>query len=180
MLPEDKPKIQALLQKPWNPYVRRHSALTQKSRILKEHMLRAHAGWTKTSDMPEKYLHYFGNESSESLLEAYGLVDHGIQIDPLRAKLCPNCSIENKPDAKFCVKCRMVLSYDSYNETIENQKEKEDDVKTLKQQMQTLLSALGNMDESSKNQWAKTMVKSEIYKKETDSIINMIPETDNR
>lgn len=55
----------------------------------------------------------------------------------------------------------MVLTYDAYNETVENQKEKEDDVKALKQQMQTLLSALGNMDESSKNEWAKAMVKAE-------------------
>ena len=29
--PEDKQKIRELLQKPWNPYIRRHSALTQKS-----------------------------------------------------------------------------------------------------------------------------------------------------
>jgi hypothetical protein len=59
----------------------------------------------------------------------------------------------------------MVLTYDAYNETVENQKEKEDDVKALKQQMQSLLSALGNMDESSKNEWAKTMVKTGVYKR---------------
>jgi integrase len=35
--PEDKQKIKELLKKPWNPYVRRHSALTEKSKILKEH-----------------------------------------------------------------------------------------------------------------------------------------------
>jgi integrase len=51
-------------------------------------------------------------------------------------------------------------------EALEHRKEKEDDVKTLKQQMQNILSALGNMDESSKNEWAKTMVKSGGYKKQ--------------
>lgn len=45
---EDKTKIQELLKKPWNPYIRRHSALTEKSKILKEHVLRQHAGWTAT------------------------------------------------------------------------------------------------------------------------------------
>jgi integrase len=99
--PEDKQKIRELLKKPWNPYIRRHSALTEKSRILKEHVLRQHAGWSGSSQMHLKYLHYFGNESSESLLEAYGLVDHGIQIDQLRSKQCPNCSEPNKPDSKF-------------------------------------------------------------------------------
>ena len=73
-LPEDKQKIKELLKKPWNPYIRRHSALTEKSTILKEHVLRQHAGWSGRSQMHLKYLHYFGNESSESLLEAYGII----------------------------------------------------------------------------------------------------------
>jgi integrase/recombinase XerD len=71
--PEDKQKIEQLLKKPWNPYIRRHSALTEKSTMLKEHVLRQHAGWSIGSQMPQVYLHYFGNESSESLLEAYGI-----------------------------------------------------------------------------------------------------------
>jgi integrase/recombinase XerD len=74
---EDRQLIKALLQKPWNPYVRRHSALTEKSTILKEHVLRQHAGWSGRSQMQLKYLHYFGNESSDSLLAAYGLEDSG-------------------------------------------------------------------------------------------------------
>ena len=114
VLPEDKPKIKGLLKKPWNPYIRRHSALTEKSTILKEHVLRQHAGWTPGSQMHLKYLHYFGNESNESLLEAYGIIPPGQQLDQLRPKQCPNCSEPNKPDGKFCNKCRMVLTYDAY------------------------------------------------------------------
>jgi integrase len=123
VLPEDKQKIRELFKKPWNPYIRRHSALTEKSTILKEHVLRQHAGWSGSSQMHLKYLHYFGNESNESLLEAYGIVASGQQIDQLRPKQCPNCSEPNKPDSKFCAKCRMVLSYDAYSETLEKQKE---------------------------------------------------------
>jgi integrase len=48
---EDKQKIRELLKKPWNPYIRRHSAITEKSRILKEHVLRQHCGWTPGSQM---------------------------------------------------------------------------------------------------------------------------------
>jgi integrase/recombinase XerD len=69
---EDREAIKSLLNKPWNPYIRRHSALTDKSKILKEHILRQHAGWSTSSNMPQKYIHWFGNESSESILEAYG------------------------------------------------------------------------------------------------------------
>jgi hypothetical protein len=46
--------------------------------------LRHHAGWSGRSQMHLKYLHYFGNESSESLLEAYGIIPKGEQKDQLR------------------------------------------------------------------------------------------------
>ena len=123
VLLEDKQKIRELLKKPWNPYVRRHSALTEKSTILKENVLKQHAGWSGSSQMHLKYLHYFGSESTENLLEAYGLVAEGQQIDQLRPLQCPNCSTGNKPDSKFCSSCRMVLSYDAYNETLEKRKQ---------------------------------------------------------
>ncbi|MDW3614851.1 MAG: hypothetical protein QN773_10275, partial [Nitrososphaeraceae archaeon] len=97
--PEDKAKIQELLKKPWNPYIRRHSALTEKARMLKEPILKMHAGWSPNSQMHLKYEHWFGNESNEKLLEAYGLLDSGIQIDQLRPKQCTNCSEPNKPDS---------------------------------------------------------------------------------
>jgi len=112
VLPEDKHKIKDLLKKPWNPYIRRHSSLTEKSTILKEHTLRQFAGWSASSNMHLKYLHYFGNESNDSILEAYGIISKDKQIPGiLRPKQCPNCSEPNKPDSKFCAKCRMVLTY---------------------------------------------------------------------
>jgi hypothetical protein len=51
VIPEDRQKIKELLKKPWNPYIRRHYALTEKSTILKEHVLRQHAGWSGGSQM---------------------------------------------------------------------------------------------------------------------------------
>ena len=73
---EDKNKIREMLKKPWNPYIRRHTGLTEKSKMkqINEHQLRQLAGWSPRSQMHLKYIHYFGNEASESLLEAYGLV----------------------------------------------------------------------------------------------------------
>jgi integrase len=125
VIAEDKQRIKELLKKPWNPYIRRHSALTEKSTILKEHILRQHAGWSGRSQMHLKYLHYFGNESSESLLEAYGIIPKGQKIDQLKPKQCPNCSELNKPDSKFCAKCRMVLTYSAYSETMEDRQQKD-------------------------------------------------------
>jgi len=126
VLPEDKQKVRELLKKPWNPYI------TEKSTILKEHTLRQFAGWSPGSNMYLKYLHYFGNESNDSILEAYGIISKDKQIsEALRPKQCPNCNEPNKPDSKFCAKCRMVLTYDAYSETLESGKEKEDRVSVL-------------------------------------------------
>jgi integrase/recombinase XerD len=144
--PEDKQKIKELLKKPWNPYIRRHSALTEKSTILKEHVLRQYAGWSPRSQMHLKYIHYFGNEACESLLEAYGIVTKDQKLtDALRPKQCPNCSEPNKPDSRFCAKCRMVLTYDAYAQTIENAEQKDDEIKTIKEQIQALILAVSSM-----------------------------------
>jgi integrase/recombinase XerD len=102
---EDKQKIRELLKKPWNPYIKRHSSLTEKSGILKEHHLRQFAGWSPGSKMYLKYLHYFGNESNDSILEAYGIIPKDREAaDILKPKQCPNCNESNKPDSTFCAK----------------------------------------------------------------------------
>ena len=140
-IPEpEKSYIRNLLTKPWTPYIQRHSALTAKSLILKEHTLRDYAVWSMSSKMPQVYIHYFGNESSKSLLEAYGIEDYKKEkTNVLKSKSCPNCNEPNKPDGKFCFKCKMVLTFDSYKETLEKQQEKDNDIEELKRSV-TFLS----------------------------------------
>jgi predicted amidophosphoribosyltransferase len=100
------------------------------------------------------------------LLEAYGIIPKGQQLDQLKPKQCPNCLEPNKPDSKFCAKCRMVLTYDAYNETLQGQKEKEDRLSSLENQMKSLVNVLGNMEGQGKNEFAKYLFASGIYKKE--------------
>jgi ribosomal protein L40E len=139
---EDKDKIKNLLAKKFNPYVRRHSALTEKSTKLKSNTLNQHAGWSINSNMAQKYIHYFGNESSESLLEAYGIITkNNVPIDTLNPKICPNCNGGNTQDAKFCSKCKMIMSYEGYQEALESKKQKEDEIKTMKEQMSSMQEA---------------------------------------
>ena len=123
-----------MLTKPWNLYIFRHSALTEKSQILKEHVLRDHAGWSMTSRMPQVYIHYFGTESSRSLLEARGIVTTDTKrVNILKCRICPNCNEPNKPDGKFCIKCNMVLTYDAYNEIQEKEQSRESEIQSLKE-----------------------------------------------
>ena len=41
----------------------------------------------------------------------------------LSPKQCPNCDETNKPESRFCVKCKFVLSFDAFN-GIEEEKER--------------------------------------------------------
>jgi hypothetical protein len=165
---EDKQKIQELIKKPWNPYIRRHSALTHKSKILKEHTLRQYAGWTPRSNMPQLYIHYLGNEAGESLLEAYGITPKDTKYsNPLKPKQCPNCNEPNIPNAKFCVKCMIVLTYDSYNEMTEEKEKNANEVHVLRTQfnemqlqIQMLISSLGNL----KNQNEIDLMAKQLFK----------------
>jgi len=157
---KDKERIRELLRKPWNPYIRRHSALTDKSLFLKEHVLRQHAGWSPRSQMHLKYLHYFGNESSDSILEAYGIITKDkTHSDSLRSKLCPNCNEPNKPDSKFCAKCRMVLTYDAYSETLEKEQQKESEVQNIKEKYEGDMKA---MREEMENKFQQILAKIDV------------------
>ena len=105
--------------------MRRHSAISEKSKTLKLHTLTQHCGWTFNSRMPQKYIHYFANESSESLLEAYGIVTKNkIPITSLNPKTCSQCGEGNTQDARFCSKCKILMSLEGYQEILESRKRK--------------------------------------------------------
>lgn len=119
--------------------------------------------------MPQKYLHYFGNEASESLLEAYGIITKDRKLsNALRPKQCPNCNEPNKPDGRFCAKCRMVLTYDAYSETLESEKQKEDKLSIMEDKfnnMQSMLEKLvsgltATVDQQQFNNMAKSLFSS--------------------
>jgi integrase len=133
---EDRKQMQNLLRKPFNPYIRRHSSLTEKARILNESTLRVYSGWSCNSNMPSRYVHYFGDEANEDLLVAYGLKSKDKVIETkLKSRHCPNCNNPNPPQTKYCHSCGLVLSFDAYHETLEDQRKKDQEVLELKRQM---------------------------------------------
>jgi hypothetical protein len=90
-----------------------------------------------------KYLHYFGNESSDSILEAYGIITKDkVKSDVLKSRQCPNCNEPNKPDSKFCARCRMILTYGAYSETLESEKEKQDRLESFESKLNTMQSMM--------------------------------------
>ncbi|HEY6534854.1 MAG TPA: site-specific integrase [Candidatus Nitrosocosmicus sp.] len=128
----DKSMIRNMLTKPWNLYVFRHSALTEKSQILSESVLKDHAGWTSSSKMTQTYVHLSG-EPTKILLQKRGVINkNDVEENAiLKSKPCPNCLEPNKPESQFCIKCRIVLSLESYNDVLKRQKEKDLEIKQL-------------------------------------------------
>ncbi|HZA70374.1 MAG TPA: zinc ribbon domain-containing protein [Nitrososphaeraceae archaeon] len=120
-----------------------------------------------------KYLHYFGNESSDSILEAYGIITKDkAQSSTLTPKQCPNCNESNKPDSRFCANCTMVLTYDAYNETIEEERKKEDKLEKMEEKFNAMQSMMERLlvglsketDQQQLNTIAQSMFSSGILK----------------
>jgi hypothetical protein len=149
LVPEDdKRKICDLLQKPWNPYLRRHTAATELFKAVKDpKIVNQYFGWSENSNMYRRYSHYFADDSIDAILTVIdGLKppprrsslasSSGSNKDLLRPKQCPNCSESNKPEAKFCAKCKFVLSFDAFNEAVKSADEKEKELQELKLQQE--------------------------------------------
>lgn len=107
---EDKEKVRRLLQKPCNPYVRRHTALSEKVRSSKinEYNLRKHAGWSKNSKMLDVYTHDLGDSSSDAVLESWGIVtkDNNFQGIYHDSNICQLISLRNYYVNKHAVEAR--------------------------------------------------------------------------
>jgi len=83
--------------------------------------------------MPKVYIH-LSDESSKILLEKRGLLSKkDKEISTInKSKICVNCQEPNRPEAQWCISCKMILSYVSYKETLEKQKQKDNDIEELK------------------------------------------------
>jgi integrase len=134
---DDKKRIKNLLKKRWNPYIHRHSAITEKSGILSsDSKLRQYAGWSVTSNMHRKYVHFSGGEAKNDLLRAKGIIkDEKQSINILQPMICPSCKESNKPDAQFCYKCNFIMSYSAYQKDREEREKKDQEIHELKEQV---------------------------------------------
>jgi integrase len=153
---EDKRKIRDLLQKKWNPYVRRHTTATEVSKVLKDPVLiDQYMGWSHSGNTRRKYQHYYTDDAFEAMLvnmDGLPLPDKR-QKDKMKAllkpKMCPNCDESNKPENKFCSKCKFVLSFDAFNEAIE---EKEKSAREAEQTKRELAELRAKQEEALRKQ----------------------------
>jgi hypothetical protein len=57
----------------------------------------------------------------------------------------------------------MVLTYDAYSETVEEKQKSDNDLEILKQQMKSLISILGSVDQEGKQEIARLLIENRIY-----------------
>jgi hypothetical protein len=56
----------------------------------------------------------------------------------LKPRQCPNCDESNTPESKFCSKCRFVLSFDAFNETMEQKSKELQEAENAKKELAAL------------------------------------------
>ena len=97
------------ISKPIRPHLLRHSRLDYLAKVddFNERDLRIFAGWSKTSDMPNVYLHYGEKELDNKILAKQGIIknseiDKAQQTKVLSPKYCTRCNKSNPADALYC------------------------------------------------------------------------------
>lgn len=105
----------AKIKKRVYPHLFRHSRLTELAkRGLNEVQLRIIAGWSKSSPMPEVYVHLSGADVEDKILELEGVKRQECQkeSDLLKTIPCWRCGEENSAASRFCSKCGAELDED--------------------------------------------------------------------
>jgi hypothetical protein len=146
---EDKRKIRDLLKKPWNPHARRHTSATEISKVIKDPILiNNYFGWSQTGNTRLKYQHYFADDTIDAMLTVMDGLPLPSQTEQNKKKMkdllkpitCPHCAETNTPESKFCVKCKFVLSFDLYNESINEAEQTKKELAELKAKQQEVIT----------------------------------------
>lgn len=84
----------------------RHTAATTMSKILTDAEMKKRHGWTRSSNMPSRYVHLVDSDVEEKILVHYGLEKKLKLNEPKNLpKICPICELPNSPESKLCSKC---------------------------------------------------------------------------
>lgn len=83
----------------------RHTRATDVAPLVKEAVMRALFGWSKSSPMPSVYTHLSGADVEETMLTVYGRKPKR-EVKPLiKERTCPRCGEKNEPHELYCKNC---------------------------------------------------------------------------
>lgn len=91
------------------PHSLRHNSATRCAKVgFNEPELRIRYGWSRSSDMPSKYVHLASRDLSDKICKIKGITkDEILKNEKLAPWTCPNCQHENIPSNIICGRCGM-------------------------------------------------------------------------
>ena len=133
----------ACMKVPVYPHLLRHSSATNYARLgLTDAEMRIRYGWSKTSNMPSRYIHIASADMNHKILRLNGLIpeDEIKKEEILKPIVCPDCGLENPATFSYCGSCRMPLKI----KLIKNQKTEDvvEDSDKAKEMIKELVSMI--------------------------------------
>ena len=130
----EKTRIRAGIDERIHPHSFRHTRLTELAKDgFREMELRLFAGWSKSSTMPEVYLHFNKDDLDNKILmknrlksnkeiqsELKKQEEERKKTEPLN---CPQCGEKNDFNNKFCNKCGLILNLKEAGKILEKKEE---------------------------------------------------------
>jgi integrase/recombinase XerD len=159
----ERQKLEFFLKtKKFNPYCIRHSSITSDSDYLPDYALKKKVRWSMNSKQGSRYIKSrMGNDLKQKILAHNGIVSPDeLQKSP-SVLTCPRCDFINAIDNKYCSKCSYPFTPSAYGEIKEAEEKR---IKMVEDQVRNLISIIGTMNESGRNELAKKMFESGIYK----------------
>lgn len=92
-----------------HPHKLRHSRATFLANKLTEAQMNQIFGWKQGSRMPSIYVHLSGRDIDNAILKLYGIEKKEEKENKISIKICPRCNSINMEDAKYCMKCGLIL-----------------------------------------------------------------------
>jgi len=128
------------IKKKVTAYILRHSRLTKLASVLREQQLKAFAGWTAGSKMPEIYVRLSGIDLDAAILEHHGITVKRKETI-LKVKQC-GCGHVNPPTAVFCEACHAPLDKAVIRQTFELEERVRRELEALKKMVSENITVL--------------------------------------
>lgn len=127
----------------------RHTAATSMAKILTDAEMKKRHGWTRSSNMPSRYVHLVDSDVEEKILNHYG-IDEKSKSDKSQnlPKFCPVCELPNSPESKICTKCGKPLDLKTAV-TLDN--EKDERISQLESKMEKIIHKMDLLSKTSES-----------------------------
>lgn len=153
--------------KPTNPYILRHSRLTELANTLSDQRLKSFAGWSADSGMAARYVHLSSVELVDPILEYEGIRREERRREPL-ARECPRCATVNAPDALYC-RCGFALDLKAWQELKRQEATTTEELEAFKKRYAADMASIREEMEGKRiwaNDWIKRGIRFEILSRE--------------